>query len=36
MDSDFITEGYKTRMEKAIIHLVELYGGKAKIKKEAF
>ena len=36
MNADFITEGYKTRMEKAIIHLVELYGGKAKIKKEAF
>lgn len=36
LNADFITDGYKARIEKAIIHLVQLYGGKAKIKKEAF
>ncbi|SCZ01182.1 hypothetical protein [Flavobacterium caeni] len=36
LSSELINEGYKDRMEKAIIHLVKLYGGNATIKKEAF
>ncbi len=35
-NSDFLKDGNKNRMQKAITHLVKLYGGNATVKKEAF
>jgi hypothetical protein len=32
----FIKDGLKPRMEKALLHLIKSYGGKASIKKELF
>jgi hypothetical protein len=36
LSSNFITDGYTERIQKALIHLVKLNGGKAVIKKEPF
>ena len=36
LSSDLIKDGYKSRMEKAFLHLVKLNGGNAIVKKEAF
>lgn len=36
LDSKFLNNDLPARMEKAFLHLVKLYGGKAIVKKEAF
>lgn len=36
VSNEFIKDGYKNRMEKAILFLVKSYGGNATIKNEAF
>lgn len=36
LSSELINDGYKTRMEKALLHLIKLNGGYATIKKAAF
>ena len=36
LSNNFINDGLKPRMEKALIHLVKSYGGNATIKKEPF
>jgi len=36
LSSNFIKDGYTDRMQKALVHLVKLNGGKAVIKKEPF
>ena len=36
LKAEFIDEGVNIRFQKAIIHLVKLYGGNATVKKEAF
>lgn len=36
VNTEFLEDGYKERMEKALLHLIGLYGGKATIKNEPF
>lgn len=36
LKSEFISEGVNIRFQKAVLHLVKLYGGNAIVKKEAF
>ena len=36
LNGNFVKDGMKPRIEKALVHIIKLYGGKVSIKKEPF